>query len=227
LILLVEDDEAEAARIRACLQSRGEFCVDVAQTAEAALKWLAVMMPDAVLLDTTLPDLPAQEICRMMRSRSRTSGLPCIMLGDGRRGLRAIDGLSFGADDYVTKPFDIEELEARLRAVLRRPAPRPLEDGPAAFRGKHIDANFADVVVCVDGKRVSLTKRELLLLRVLVEQRNRTLSRNELSSAWGADARDCRVVDSAMWKLRRKLRSAGSQIETIVGFGYRFNEPTV
>ena len=226
LILLVEDDDAEAARIRACLESRGEFFVDVARTAEAALKWLAVMRPDAVLLDTTLPDLPAQEICRVMRSRSRTSALPCIMLGDGRTGLRAIDGLSFGADDYVTKPLDLEELEARLRAVLRRRAPRPLDDGLAAFRGRHIEVNFADVVVCVDGKPVALTKRELLLLRALVEQRNRTLTRNELSSAWGSDARDGRVVDSAMWKLRRKLRSAAAQIETIVGFGYRFNEPT-
>src|SRR5215470_12107985 len=161
LILLVEDVDAEATRIRARLESEGEFFVDTTRTAEAALKWLAVMMPDAVLLDTTLPDLPAQEICRVMRSRSRTSAVPCIMLGDGRRGLRAIDGLSFGADDYMTKPLDLEELEARLRAVLRRPAPRPLEDAPAAFRGKHIDANFADVVVSVDGKRVSLTKREL------------------------------------------------------------------
>ena len=163
----------------------------------------------------------------MMRSRSRTRALPCVMLGDGgRRGVRAVDGLSFGADDYVTKPVDLEELEARLRAVLRRPSPRPVDEGPAAFHGKHIEANFADVIVCVDGKRVSLTKRELLLLRALIEQRNRTLTRNELSNAWGSDARDCRVVDSAMWKLRRKLRSAAAQIETIVGFGYRFNEPT-
>lgn len=111
------------------------------------------------------------------------------------------------------------------RSVLRRPVPRRVADGPAAFHGKHIEANFADVIVSVDGKRVSLTKRELLLLRALIEQRNHTLTRNELSNAWGADARDGRVVDSAMWKLRRKLRSAASQIETIVGFGYRFNEP--
>jgi DNA-binding response OmpR family regulator len=227
LILLVERDEAEAARIRACLESRGEFFVDVAPTGEGALKWLAIMMPDAVLLDTTLPDVRAQEICRLIRSRPRTRALPCIMLGDaGRKGLRAVDGFSFGADDYVTKPVDLEELEARLRAVLRRPAPRPIDEGPVAFRGKHIEVNFANVVVSVDGKRVSLTKRELLLLRALVEQRNHTLTRNELSNAWGTDARDCRVVDSAMWKLRRKLRSAAAQIETIVGFGYRFNEPT-
>lgn len=226
LILLVEDDDAETARVRTRLESRGEFFVDAVRTADAALNWLVDMLPDAVLLDTTLPDLPAQEFCRTLRSRERTRPVPCVMLGDGRRGLRVVDGLSFGADDYVTKPIDLDELEARLKAVLRRQAPRPLEAGPLAFRGRHIEVNFADVLVSVDGHRITLTRRELLLLRALVEQCNRTLSRNELSSAWGSDARDCRVVDSAMWKLRRKLRSAGSQIETIVGFGYRFNEPS-
>jgi len=226
LILLVEDDDGVAAVIRTRLESGGEFSVDWAPTANDALKCLAVALPDAMLLDTTLPDRPVQEICRSMRSRARTSALPCILLGDGRKGLRAVEGLSIGADDYVTKPIDVEELEARLRAVLRRRGPWPLERGLQAFHGTHIDVDFCGAEVSVDGAPVSLTRRELLLLRALVEQRNRLLTRNELSTAWGADARDCRVVDSAMWKLRRKLRSAGSQIETVMGFGYRFNEPS-
>ena len=93
------------------------------------------------------------------------------------------------------------------------------------FRGRHLEANFAHVGVSVDGRAVSLTRRELLLLRMLVEQRNRTLTRDELSCACGPGRRDGRGVDSAMWRLRRKLRAASAQIETIVGFGYRFNEP--
>jgi two-component system, OmpR family, response regulator RegX3 len=224
-ILLVEDDGGNAAIIRRRLESRGEFEVHGVATGDAALKALASTVPDALLLDTTLPDMPAQEICRVIRSRSRTRFLPCIMLGDRTTGLRIVDGLSFGADDYVTKPVDLEELEARLRAVLRRHVPQPFDRFAPAFRGRHIDANFADVVVSVDGRPVSLTRREFLLLRALIDQRNRTLTRTQLSNAWGSDARDGRVVDSAMWKLRRKLRSAGGQIETIVGFGYRFNEP--
>jgi DNA-binding response OmpR family regulator len=93
------------------------------------------------------------------------------------------------------------------------------------FRGRHIEANFVRVGVSVDGRAVSLTRRELVLLRTLIEQRNRTLTRDELSCACGSDRRDYRGVDSAMWRLRRKLRAASAQIETIVGFGYRFNEP--
>jgi len=142
------------------------------------------------------------------------------------RGLNVIDGLEVGADDCVMKPLDPRELEARLRAVLRRREPAPSEPAPPAFEGRRILADFADVTVVVDGARVSLTRRELLLLRALVEQCNHTLSRETLlATVWGSQAWDCRVVDSAMWKLRKKLKDAGRQIETVVGFGYRFNEP--
>jgi DNA-binding response OmpR family regulator len=224
-ILLVEDDHAAAHAIRTPLESRGEFRVDAVATAADALRRLGQVLPHAVLLDTTLPDLPAQEVCRAIRSRPRTEWLPCIMLGDRTRGLRSVEGLAFGADDYLTKPVDPGELQARLHALLRRRAPRPMALQLEAFRGIHIEANFADISIAIDGAPVSLTRRELLLLQALVEQRNRTVSRERLSSAWGSSASDCRVVDSAMWKLRKKLRGAGSQIETVVGFGYRFNEP--
>jgi DNA-binding response OmpR family regulator len=224
-ILLVEDEEAVAGPIRSRLEARGQFRVDAVRRAEDALQWLAVLLPDAVLLDTSLPDRPAQEVCRMLRARPRTKGLPCIMLGDPRQGLRMVDGLGFGADDYVVKPVDPEELEARLGALLRRRGSGPLEPSLTAFRGRHLQADFAGVIVSIDGVRVSLTRRELLLLRALVEQCNQTVTREALSNAWGSAARDVRVVDSAMWKLRRKLGPAGRQIETVIGFGYRFNEP--
>jgi two-component system, OmpR family, phosphate regulon response regulator PhoB len=225
LVLLVEGDRDVAGAIAARLERRADFLVDVASTGDDALRHIAALVPDAMLLDTTLRDLPAQELCRSIRSRERTASMPCIMLGDPKRGLRSVEALAFGADDFVTKPVDGDELEARLRAVLRRHAPRPLCVGPQDFRGAHLEANFADVVVSVDGTPVNLTRRELLLLRALVERHNRILSRDELSRAWGSDARDCRVVDSAMWKLRRKLGNAGRQIETVIGLGYRFNEP--
>ena len=211
--------------IRARLESSGEFRCDVVRTADDALRCIAAALPDALLLDTTLPDIPAQEVCRALRARPRTAALPCIMLGSARGPIRIIEALSFGADDFMTKPADPVELEARLRALLRRRAPIPTTEH-RVFRGRHVDANFTDVAVSVDGAPVSLTKRELLLLCALVEERNHTLSREALlSRVWGSAAWDCRVVDSAMWKLRRKLGAAGSQIETIVGFGYRFFEP--
>ncbi len=96
------------------------------------------------------------------------------------------------------------------------------------FHGRHLQVNFADESVCVDGAPIALTKRQLSLLCALVERCNQTLSRDALlARVWGSHAWDCRVVDSAVWKLRRKLRAAASQIETIVGFGYRFNEQLV
>ena len=227
VILLVEDDETGAAHIRSRLQSRGEYQVDTVATAGEALQRLSSSLPDAVLLDTTLPDLPAREVCRVMRSRPRTAGLPCIMLGRPGSNLSLVDALSLGADDFMTAPFDLLELEARLAARLRRRT-QSLPPEPLIFRGVHLDANFDDVSLSVDAHPITLTRREFLLLRALVEHCNQTLTRERLlSRAWGSAAFDLRVVDSAMWKLRKKLGTAGTQIETVVGFGYRFNEPQV
>ena len=161
----------------------------------------------------------------MIRSRERTEHLACIVLGQPTRGLGMIEALSFGADDYVSKPVDVGELEARLRAVLRRRV-APRRSAVIRYQGAHIDADFTAVRVSVDGKGITLTRREFVLLRALVEQPGSILSRKFLvHSVWTEGVRDPRVVDSAIWKLRRKLGGAGSQIETINGFGYRFNEP--
>jgi len=224
-ILFAENEPAVVESIRTKLEAHGEFRIRVAPTADDVLKRIAAAVPDALLLDTTMPGLPAHELCRVIRSRARTERLACIVLGQPTRGLGLIEALEFGADDYVSKPVDIGELEARLRAVLRRRmAPPP----SAVFRflGVRIDADFTAVRVSVDGKKVSLTRREFVLLRAFVEQPGSILSRTFLlHSVWTDGVRDPRVVDSAIWKLRQKLGEAGSQIETINGFGYRFNEP--
>jgi DNA-binding response OmpR family regulator len=224
-IVVAEDEPAIVEAIRTKLETGGEFRIDVAPTADDLLKRIAASVPDALLLDATLPDLPAQEVCRMIRSRPRTERLACIVLGQPTRGLGLIDALEFGADDYVAKPVDVAELEARLRAVLRRRLAPP-RSAVLRYQGIRIEADFTAVRVSVDGKGVSLTKREFVLLRALVEQPGSILSREFLlNSVWTAGVRDRRVVDSAIWKLRQKLGEAGCQIETIVGFGYRFNEP--
>ncbi|HEX4346573.1 MAG TPA: response regulator transcription factor [Vicinamibacterales bacterium] len=224
-VLVVEGDAVIASTITARLEREEHFAVHVVANGTSALRSISAGVPDALLLDTSIRDVPAAEICRSIRRRERTARLPLILLGCRDEGLSLVDGLELGADDFIVKPFQADELEARLKALLRRHV-HQRQDGPEAFSGRHLSANFTEVDVAVDGKAVSLTKREFELLRFLVRRRNDVLRRDEiLTNVWGTHGWDERIVDSAMWKLRKKIRRAGGQIETVTGFGYRFNEP--
>jgi len=136
-----------------------------------------------------------------------------------------VSGLELGADDYVTKPFSPRELVARVRAVLRRvTAGEGGTSSPAVYRGRHLVADFDAVSVFVDEQPVKLTRRELDLLKFLVQNRNRVLSRDRLlDRVWGYDRSvETRSIDVHVGRLRSKLGPAGVQIETLVGLGYRF-----
>jgi two-component system alkaline phosphatase synthesis response regulator PhoP len=140
-----------------------------------------------------------------------------------------VTGLDVGADDYITKPFSLRELAARVRAVLRRgrtEAGNGTRAEAFVYRGKHLVADFDAVAISVDGEPIRLTRREFELLRYLVENRNRVLSRDRLlERVWGYDRFvETRSVDVHVGRLRGKLREAGRQIETVVGLGYRFVE---
>jgi DNA-binding response OmpR family regulator len=223
-ILIAADESSVAQTIKTRLEHDGEFSVAVASDGAAALRSISASLPDALVLDTGLRDIPAAEICRVIRVRERTARLPVILV-DGKPGIGLVGGLNLGADDYVAKPVDPDEIDARLHAVLRR----HVHNGHAApdvFDGSRIRANFVDVSVTVDGQPVHLTKREFFLLRFFVQHRNEVLGRDQLlTNVWGADGWDPRIIDSAIWKLRKKLGPAEHQIETVIGFGYRFNEP--
>ena len=140
--------------------------------------------------------------------------------------MSASSGLDTGADDYVTKPFSPRELAARVRAALRRGRTATATPAPVVYQGKHLQADFDAVSVEVDGEAVKLTRREFELLRHLVENRNRVLSRDRLlERVWGYDRLiETRSVDVHVGRLRAKLGEAGRQIETVVGLGYRFVE---
>jgi two-component system, OmpR family, alkaline phosphatase synthesis response regulator PhoP len=134
-----------------------------------------------------------------------------------------VTGLDLGADDYVTKPFSLRELASRVRAVLRRSS-RADDAVPISYRGDHLSADFDAVAVSVDGDQVRLTRREFELLRYLVINKNRVVSRDRLlERVWGYDRQvETRSVDVHVGRLRSKLGTAGRQIETVVGLGYRF-----
>ena len=181
--------------------------------------------PDLIILDLNLPVLSGTEVCRIVRSRPATASIPIIMLTARTGEADRVTGLDLGADDYVTKPFSLRELAARVRAVLRRTCRRR---PPAArlFKGEHLTADFDAVAISVDGEAVRLTRREFELLRYLVENRNRVISRDRLlERVWGYDRFiETRSVDVHVGRLRGKLGAAGRQIETVVGLGYRFVE---
>jgi DNA-binding response OmpR family regulator len=224
-ILVVDDEPDIATLIKHTLERTGDASVDIVTTGDAALRAVKDAPPDLLILDLNLPSIDGSEVCRLLRSRPTTATLPIIMLTARTGESDRVSGLDLGADDYITKPFSLRELAARVRAVLRR---RAGERHPsvAIYKGRHLAADFDAVIVTVDGTPIRLTRREFDLLRCLVENRNRVLSRDRLlERVWGYDQSiETRSVDVHVGRLRSKLGPAGDQIETVVGLGYRFVE---
>jgi DNA-binding response OmpR family regulator len=224
-ILVVDDEVDIAGLIKHTLERTSGVEVVVATSGDAALKALSDQVPDLMILDLNLPVLSGLEVFRLARAKPATAQLPIIMLTARGGEADRVSGLDLGADDYITKPFSVRELAARVRAVLRRKQ-HGRDEAPQVFRGAKLFADFSAVVVTVEGESVRLTRREFELLKCLVENRNRVLSRDRLlERAWGYDHYvETRSVDVHVGRLRAKLRTAGSQIETVVGLGYRFVE---
>jgi DNA-binding response OmpR family regulator len=225
-ILVVEDEQDIAGLIKHTLERSGDAAVEVVGRGDEALRSIAGHAPDLVILDLNIPVLSGDEVCRILRQRPETRQIPIIMLTARTSESDRVAGLDLGADDYVTKPFSLRELGARVRAVLRRRRAASDETRQAAYAGKHLVADFEAVAVAVDSKPVRLTRREFELLRFLVENRNRVLSRDRLlERVWGYDRFiETRSVDVHVGRLRAKLGAAGQQIETVIGLGYRFND---
>jgi len=222
----VEDEADIAGLIKHALERAGHSDVQVVNSGDAALTAIAEHPPALVILDLNLPVVSGMDVCRLLRSQTETARLPIIMLTAKTSEAERIAGLDLGADDYITKPFSLRELAARVRAVLRR-GPRGGESGPVVYNGSHLTADFDAVSVQTDGRDVRLTRREFELLRCLVENRNRVLSRDRLlQRVWGYDREiETRSVDVHVGRLRSKLGpTVGAQIETVVGLGYRFVE---
>jgi DNA-binding response OmpR family regulator len=222
-VLIVEDEQDIAALIKHTLERSGELQASIVASGDAALRAVAETAPDLLILDLNLPVLSGTEVCRILRSRPATANLPIIMLTAKTSESDRVAGLDLGADDYVTKPFSLRELGARVRAVLRR-RQQGAAHSTAVYRGGRLLADFDAVAVSVDGQPVRLTRREFELLRFLIENKNRVLSRDRLlERVWGYDRFiETRSVDVHVGRLRAKLGPVGSQIETVVGLGYRF-----
>lgn len=222
-VLIVEDEQDIAGLIKHTLERSGGAEAEIVGSGDAALRAVTAHLPDLVILDLNLPVVGGLEVCRLLRQRSDARHLPIIMLTAKSSESDRVTGLELGADDYVTKPFSLRELTARVKAVLRR-STAPDDRLLGSYQGTRLVADFDAVSVAVDGQPVRLTRREFELLRYLVQNRNRVVSRDRLlERVWGYDRMvETRSVDVHVGRLRQKLGTAGHQIETAVGLGYRF-----
>jgi DNA-binding response OmpR family regulator len=222
-VLIVEDEQDIAGLIKHTLERSGDAEADIVASGDVALKTVASCPPDLIILDLNLPVVGGVEVCRILRSRADSRHIPIIMLTARTAENDRVNGFESGADDYVTKPFSLRELSARVKAVLRRSA-KVEERAMPGYEGRHLTADFDAVSVAVNGQAVRLTRREFELLRYLVQNKNRVVSRDRLlERVWGYDRLvETRSVDVHVGRLRGKLGEAGRQIETVVGLGYRF-----
>jgi two-component system, OmpR family, response regulator RegX3 len=223
-VLLVEDDEELGLAVSKKLTNVG-FEVSAAGSGGEALRAIEVRQPDIVLLDLSLPDVDGTDVCREVR---RTSDIPIIMLTGRGDETDRIVGLELGADDYITKPFSLNELVARVRAVLRRLSPERAGARPTrrVLSGSGIELDTESHVVRVDGTTAALTPTEYRLLRVLMQNVGRVMSHDELlSAAWDYDQYDTHLVEVHMANLRAKVErdpKNPQRIQTVRAFGYRF-----
>ena len=221
-ILVVEDEESFSDPLSYLLRKEG-FEVDLAGSGPEALTVFDRNGADLVLLDLMLPGLSGTEVCRALRSRS---SVPVIMLTAKDSEVDKVVGLELGADDYVTKPFSVGELVARIRAVLRRQGepddlvPTTVEAGPVRL---DVDRHL----VSIDGKPVSLPLKEFELLELLLRNAGRVLTRGQLiDRVWGSDyVGDTKTLDVHIKRLRGKVEpepATPRHIVTVRGLGYKF-----
>src|SRR5437588_6502260 len=219
-ILVVEDEEALTTLLRYNLDAEG-YDVETVTRGDDADTRLKERVPDLLILDWMLPGLSGIELCRRLRARPETKQLPIIMLTARGEESERVRGLATGADDYIVKPFSVPELNARVRALLRRALPERLTD-VLSFGDLEVDREKKRV--SRSGRTVDLGPTEYRLLELLMQRPGRVLSREQLlDGAWGSDIFiDERTVDVHVGRLRKALNRghAGDPIRTVRGSGY-------
>lgn len=223
-ILIIEDEEHIQELLRFNLQNNG-YEVLTASDGLQGLSSVRENLPDLILLDLMLPKMDGLDVCRAVKADPKTMGTPIIMLTAKGSETDKVLGLELGADDYLTKPFSIRELMARIKVVLRRGAKEP--EPADSLKQIAIDTLVIDIekhVVHRDGVEFQLTLKEFELLKELVSNRGKVLTRNYLlDTIWGYDYYgETRTVDVHVRHLRRKIETEEHQyIETVRGIGYK------
>ncbi len=220
-ILIIEDDPDISESLKYNLEREGLQTVLAATGEQGLIEGLSERNPPMlILLDLMLPGMSGLELCRRFRREPSTRRTPIIILTAKSSESERVAGLDLGADDYITKPFSVRELLARVRAVLRRLD----ESTNKTYEDDFLMIDFDDIRVVCNGRKIKLTNKEFTLLSALAKSADRVVTRQQLlDSVWGYSYYgDARTLDVHIRRLRQKLEDCGDCIETVVGVGYRF-----
>ncbi len=221
-LILVVDDEPKVARLTRDYLEKNGFRVTTVGDGQSALTLARREKPDLIVLDLMLPQIDGREVCRILR---RESDVPIIMLTALSEEIDQVTGLEIGADDYITKPFSVRTLVARVRALLRRT--RGDIKTPSTIRIGGLEIDLEKYVITFNGSLLKFTPNEFKLLHQLASRPGQTITREQLlENLHGAASSLDRSVDSHIKNLRKKLETASGEpmIETVYGIGYRFIE---
>jgi len=225
-ILVIDDDPSLLRALRLGLQASGHQVV-TAVNGEQGISQAAVASPDVVVLDIGLPDIDGQAVCRRIRQWSEVPILILSASGTEDRKVAALDG---GADDYVTKPFGMAELEARIRTAIRHRASQPDGQAPATITIGSLDIDLVHHQIQIEGRSVDLTAKEFEVLSYLARHAGKTCTHQMiLSAVWGTGyGREAQYLHAYVHRLRQKLHdSSGALIRTAPGVGYSLNPDPV
>ena len=221
-VLIVEDDRNIAELLQMYLEKEG-YAVTIANDGGQGLAKFRAIKPDIVLLDVMMPVMDGWAVCNAIRAESQT---PIIMLTAKSETSDKVQGLKAGADDYITKPFEMREVLARMEAVLRRSSGTVSEKKTQRLTFDKLTIDMDAFELTVDGKRVDAPPKEMELLFYLASSPNRVYTRNQLlDEVWGFDYfGDSRTVDVHVKRLREKLEGVSDQwcLKTVWGVGYKF-----
>lgn len=222
-VLIVDDEQNILELLEFNLKKEG-YDVLRADTGEMAVAILEKIRPDIVLLDQMLPGIDGLNVLKKIRSNESLARMPVIMVTARSEEIDKIIGLELGADDYITKPFSVRELSARVKALLRRTKKTDIQL-PAVLNFKQLKVDTVGYKASIGDSKLLLTLKEFDLLVLLMTNGSQVFTRDAiLNKVWGYDYfGETRTVDVHITNLRRKLRVYGEYIETVRGVGYRFN----
>jgi two-component system alkaline phosphatase synthesis response regulator PhoP len=223
-ILAVDDEQDLCEILKFNLETEG-YNVDTANSAEEALK-LDISSYDLLILDIMMGEMSGFAMAKRLKNNPATADIPIIFLTARDTENDTVTGLNIGADDYISKPFSIRELIARVKSVLRRTAEQHENEPVTTLRYKGLEMNLDNKTVKVDGDDVPFTKTEFELLRLILGERGKVFSRDQMIKlAWPHDVLvSDRTVDVNITRLRKKIGQYSRNIVTRLGFGYYFNE---